>query len=106
MGEPKTSALTRRVKLVKLEARLDVVDADQRLRLRKPSLRPPELLDREWPFQREGSSSLTSIVGEWSLKGSSWTAVGSRVAASTIGRAAGRSDGGRGSVVEVEGKVV
>lgn len=49
-GEPKapaTSALTRRVKLVRFEARLEEVETDQRLRLRKPSLRPPALLDRE-----------------------------------------------------------
>src|SRR4051812_33488567 len=44
------SPLTRRVKFVRLEAWLEVVDEDQRLRLRKPKLglRPPPLVDREW----------------------------------------------------------
>lgn len=33
---------------VAFEARLEAVEMDQRLRLRKPSLKPPRLLDREW----------------------------------------------------------
>lgn len=63
---PKAPAMTsalRRVKLVKLEARLEVVDADQRLRLRRPSLRAPELLEREWPFPRPESASFGGCGG-------------------------------------------
>lgn len=36
---------------VVLDARLDVVDMDQRLRFRKPSLKPPRLLDLEWVLE-------------------------------------------------------
>lgn len=34
-----------------LDARLDEVDMDHLLRFRKPSLRPPRLLDREWVLE-------------------------------------------------------
>jgi hypothetical protein len=69
------SALTRRVKSARFDARLDVVDADQRFRLRSVSLRPPALLDREWPLLCLESSSLggwSGILGagRGSLKGS------------------------------------
>lgn len=36
---------------VAFEARLDAVEMDQRLRFRKPSLRPPKLLERECVFE-------------------------------------------------------
>lgn len=36
---------------VAFEARLEAVEMDQRLRLRKPSLKPPRLLDREWVLE-------------------------------------------------------
>lgn len=36
---------------VAFEARLDAVEMDQRLRFRKPSLRPPRLLERECVFE-------------------------------------------------------
>lgn len=71
---PRISVLTRRVKPAMLEARLEAVEADQRLRLRRVSLRPPELLDREWPLLCLDSGSLagsgTFGAGRGSTKGS------------------------------------
>lgn len=55
---PRISALTRRVKSARWDARLEVVDDDQRLRLRRVSLRPPALLDRECVFLCLESPSL------------------------------------------------
>jgi hypothetical protein len=34
-----------------LDARLEAVEMDHLLRFRKPSLRPPRLLEREWVFE-------------------------------------------------------
>jgi hypothetical protein len=71
---PRISALTRRVKSARWDARLDVVEADQRLRLRKVSLRPPALLERECPRLCLESLSLTESgilgAGRGSLNGS------------------------------------
>jgi hypothetical protein len=50
------------------EALLDVVEADQRLRLRKLSLKPPALLDREGRRSGGGSRSFTESIG-CALKG-------------------------------------
>jgi hypothetical protein len=63
---PNASALTPRAKpVVALEARLDVVEADQRLRFRRVSLKPPRLLEREWPRLCLESTSLaeSGILG-------------------------------------------
>lgn len=97
--------LTRRVKAARLDALLEAVEADQRLRLRRLSLRPP-LLDREWPLLCDGSTSLVEPgifgAGRGSLKGSrrrgrGCAAFGSVAVAIVAG---GRSDEVRGGLAE------
>jgi hypothetical protein len=101
---PRISALTRRVKSARWDARLDVVEADQRLRLRRVSLRPPALLDRECPLLCLGSPSLAESGigggGRGSLKVSRRRGSGAcGEAGSTTIRAGGRSDDVRGGLL-------
>lgn len=53
-----------------LEARLDEVEMDQRLRFRKPSLRPPRLLDRECVVLPESRRRVFVFFGD--TESSSW----------------------------------
>lgn len=73
--DPATSTLTRRLEADVFflwpgtgEARLDAVEADQRLRLRKLSVNPPALLDREGRRSGGGSGSVIESAG-CALKG-------------------------------------
>lgn len=71
------SMLTRRdfVTGVAFEARLDAVETDQRLRLRKPSLRPPRLLDLECVLEPRRGGTFRGEMGS-----SSRAATGSEIA--------------------------
>lgn len=94
---------------VAFEARLEAVEMDQRLRLRKPSLKPPRLLDREWVLddrrrvflgETESSTSRSFTGSFWvgaALKGS-WRGGCFQLSFSlTAIRGGGRRDEVRGS---------
>lgn len=76
-----------------LDARLDEVEMDQRLRFRKPSLRPPRLLERECALEwcrrvflgDTESSNSRSLDGEAKLEAE--VAVGAATAAATAAAA-------------------
>lgn len=91
---------------VALDARLDVVEMDQRLRFRKPSLRPPRLLEREcvleerrWVFLGETFSSRSRLFTvssqEEALKGS-WRGGCFQLFSFTVIRGGGSRDEVRG----------
>jgi hypothetical protein len=74
--DPMTSTLMRRLEVEVFflwfgagEARLDAVEADQRFRLRKLSLKPPALLDREGRRCGGRSTSFSESIGR-ALNGS------------------------------------
>lgn len=97
------SALTRRVKSARLDARLEAVEADQRFKFRKVSLKPPVLLDRECPLlYRESPLAKSGILGagRGSLNGSRSSSAPAPYGAtgSAVILAAGSSDEVRGGL--------
>ena len=85
------------------DARLEVVEADQRLRLRRVSLRPPALLDRECPLLcfEPPSRAKSGILGtgRGSLNGSRSSGASAwGVPGSTTILAGGKSDEVRGGL--------
>jgi len=99
----KMSALRRREKLARPDARLEAVEADQRLRLRRLSFRPVPLLDRERPLLCSLAESGTLGAGRGSLNGSRRSGGASiRVGSPTTIRAGGKRDAVRGGLAATE----
>ena len=98
-----------------LDARLEAVEMDHLLRFRKPSLRPPRLLDREWDLEccrrvffgeteSSNSRSFTGSAGVGTAVGAfekgSWRAGWFQLDWSTVRLGGGSSDEVRGREAE------